>query len=102
MTMPHIAAHVSFEANDDPRAHLGMRLYRVLPSGFVRIGGNRRAGVPEFARGQVCERVVLAPIQDLKANQMQVDGMGVVRWIDDAPDLYRIQHRLFAYRMMPR
>lgn len=99
--MPDIPACKSFEFYDDSGNHPWMCPHGVFPATFVRIWGNGGGSVDEFVFVQVGEEIERAPIQDLKSHQMEMNWMGVVREIDEVPDLDRIESRRLGYGFVP-
>src|SRR5277367_6702754 len=48
VTVPHIAAGESFEADDDARDHAGIGADRILPAGFTWFGRHCRSLIGDF------------------------------------------------------
>src|SRR4051812_29571616 len=101
MAVPHVAPHISFEPHDNAGHHAGVRSHRVFPAGFSSTGWNRVCRVAQPFRVEIAEQVEWPAIQYLKTHQMEMDWMGIVRQIDQTPDLNRVENRLLGHWIMP-
>jgi hypothetical protein len=90
VAMPDVAPCISFERHDNARDHARVGARRVLPSGFGRFRRRRRARISQRILVLISEGVQTAAIQDLKTDQMKMDGVRIVGQIDQAPDFHRI------------
>ena len=81
--MPHIPARITIEAHDNASDHAGVGANRILPS-LIGIWRHRRPGEPQFTLPSIVHDVEVLPIENLKSHQVQMDGMGIVRSIDNA------------------
>jgi len=69
-------------------------LYRIFPSGFIRIGRLRRSYEVKLTLGLEQPGYVRLVIEDLEAYQVEMNGMGVVGGVDQTPDLGGSQNRV--------
>ena len=99
--MPDVAAGESLKVDDDPGNHSRIGPHRVLPAGFVCIRRNGLGGIPQLAVVQIRENIERAAIEDLESHQVEMDGMGILGQIDQAPDLDRVECRILSHRFMP-
>ena len=67
----------------------------------TRRGRDCVADEAELSRGLVGKGVKPSPVQNLKADQMEMDGMRVIRQVDERPDLGGIEHRSFRNWIVP-
>jgi hypothetical protein len=86
MAMPDVTSHKTFEADNDPRHHSRIGSHCIFPASLVRIGRHCRTCVLEYALGFVGEEFDAASIEYLESNEMKMDGVGVVRQVNQVPD----------------
>jgi hypothetical protein len=91
MTMPDVTSHKTFETDNDPRHHSRVGSHRIFPASFVRIGRHRRTRVLQYALGFAGEEFDGASIEYLESNQMKMDGVRVIRQVNQVPDFDRVQ-----------
>ena len=101
VAVPHVSARKSFERDDDAGEHPGVRAHCVFPSGFAWIGRDSRADEFEFVSFQIGSSIELLPVENLEANQMEVDGVRIIRRINKRPDLGRIQQGFLCNWLAP-
>ena len=78
MAVPHIASGKAIEGHNNPRHHSRMGLYRVFPAGLARIGRFRRSHKVQLTLGLEQPRLVGLTVEDLEADQVQMNGMRIV------------------------
>jgi len=78
VAMPHIAARVAFEANDDASYRHRVDAHRILPSPLIRGQLHRRASVNDLFRELVNGEVEWSPVQKLKPYHVQMDGVRII------------------------
>src|SRR5271156_3893528 len=88
MAMPDVTVGEALEARDDPCDHSGIGADGVLPAGFVRIGRRGGSEIADRSMLLIVEHVERAAVENLKANQMQMDGMRVLGEVDEVPDFH--------------
>jgi hypothetical protein len=86
VAVPNIAARIAFEAGDNPRHHLRVGAHGVFPSGFTRIGRQGGSNVLELALHKIVQSIEGTAVENLKADQVEVDGMNIFSEVDQAPD----------------
>ena len=101
VTVPYVTALVAFEMNDDTRDGFRFGAYGIFPSHFVGVGWREGAEVVKFAAACICESLEGAAIEDLEADEMEMDRMNVVSEIHQVPNLSGVEDGLFGYRLMP-
>jgi hypothetical protein len=101
VAMPDVAAGVAVETDDDAGDHAGFGAHCVLPPCFRRIGRDRVARELQLVFADVGEGLKTAAVEDLKFDEMQMDGMRIVGGIDQIPDFDRIKERIFGDGHVP-
>ena len=96
MAVPDVAAGVSVEGDDDACDHGGVGAYRIFPSHFFGRGGLGGSEEVQRALGLIFKGVERAAVEDLEADQMQVDGVGVVGEVDELPYLRGVEDGLLG------
>ena len=99
--MPDVAAGIAVEADDDAGDHAGLGADGIFPSCFGRFGGYGLAGEFQLFFAEVGEGLETATVENLKFDEMKMDGMRIVRGIDQVPDFDGIEKRIFGDRHMP-
>src|SRR5580700_10527355 len=101
MTVPNVATWIAFKTRYDPRHHSWVRLHGVLPTGFVQRGRHERTNVLDSSTLVVVLWFERPAVEDLKSNQVEVNRMGIVREVQQVPDLHGIKSRGFRDRPAP-
>src|SRR4051812_15768329 len=99
--MPDVTANIPFESHNNARDHLRVRANGILPTGLIRFGRQHGAGISNPPGPEVKRLVEATPIEELEADQMQVDRMRVLSGIDQFPDFDRIDYRALRHRHIP-
>jgi hypothetical protein len=86
MAVPGVAACVSVKADDDAGDGTGEGADGVFPAHFAGLGVGYGAGPEEFFVHAVFVDVEIAAIEHLEADHVEMDGVGVVGEVDEAPD----------------
>src|SRR5581483_1391081 len=96
VAMPHVAAGESFKAHDDARNHAGIGAHGILPTCLVRLGRNSGASESEDVLVLIGKSIEAPAIENLKSNEMEMNGMGVVGQVHQIPYLHRIEGGIFS------
>src|SRR3984957_9639720 len=111
VAMPHVTELVAgfgwrscgeIELRDDACHISRIGLDRIFPRwAFVRFRGPGNSGENQFARLHVSLRVERLSIQNLKLNQMDMDGMNIAGGVGERPDLHGSGLRIFCDGVIP-
>ena len=91
MAVPDVSAGITLETDDDPSDGFGIGLHCVFPSALAGRGQGWRSAIVELAGQQVFIGIEALAVEDLEADQMEMDGMNVAGGVGEAPYLYRIE-----------
>jgi len=100
--MPDVSSGIAVEGDDDARHHAGIGADGVLPAHFIRLGRPGGAGVTERAFRLEFEGIEAAAVENLEADQMQVNGVRVVGEVEELPYLRSVEDGLFGDGRVPR
>jgi len=85
--VPDIASGMAFEFDDDAGDGEGVDADRVLPSALVGRQFDGGSGEDDLA-GELVDGEIEGPaVEHLKADHVQVDGVGVVGEVDEGPEM---------------
>ena len=100
--MPNVASRIAFKPHNNSSDHSGVSLHRVFPTGFCRVGTARAGhGNSIHAMELVSVAVRRAAVENLKSNQVKMDGMRVIRGVDQAPDFGAADDGVLGDRHVP-
>ena len=100
--MPDVAAGIALEGDDDS-SH-GLALTRAVSFQPISFGSGGVAGsvYRSVPVDHVLESVKAPAIENLKAHQVQVNGVHIVGEVHEFPDFRGIEHRFLGDGHMPR
>src|SRR5579862_10026844 len=78
-----------------------MSPHGVLPPALVWLGRDSRGQETKLFFQLVSRRLIVLAVEYLEADRMQMNRMGIIGGIDEAPDLGRVLHGLFADGVVP-
>jgi hypothetical protein len=99
--MPYILTRVAVKSDDNPCNALAVGAHGVFPSRFIRSKLCGRTTEANFSRQQEFRHCNTAPVENLEACLMQMNGVGVAGQVDEIPNFYGPKRRLFSNRIMP-
>lgn len=101
MAVPDVSAGIALETDDDASHGFGISLHCVLPPALARRWQHGSSPEVEVSGEEILIGVEALPVEDLKADQMQMDGMNVAGGVGEAPDLHGIELRALGDGLMP-